>query len=428
MAAPARRTFKVHACIGRGGYGEVYRATMFSAQGEHDVAIKVLHANLDSSSQPVQRLRDERRMLAAVVHDSILRVHDLVVLEGRIGLVTEWVEGQDLHKCTFGENPLPARAAVEIIGRIADALHCAHHAPVAGGTLGLVHRDVKPANIRVGRNAQVKLLDFGIARAENVGREAHTSPDNVFGSFPYMGPERFLSANMDTSGDVYALGATLYEALTGERLWMLPLPEIYKLVMNDSRYALALEARLQVLQGDVPGPVVQLVAQMADWDPSVRPSAAEVRDRCAELAPGLPGQDVLHWCRDRDWPELRVLPGLLSGRVFEEDEVDPTQADNVGRELDWDANDQEMTVHMRAFDEPTVLRTPPPAPRKVLEPETAPVAELPAAPEPRAVRRPRGSARIMRIVLAGVFLLGLVSVVFVVTFSVMLYLLQRFGG
>ncbi|MCB9675438.1 MAG: serine/threonine protein kinase [Alphaproteobacteria bacterium] len=432
MAAVDRRTFKVHACIGRGGYGEVYRATMFAADGEHEVALKVLHADLETSSQPVQRLRDERRMLAAIVHESILRVHDLVVLEGRIGLVTEWVEGQDLNKCTRGDDPLPPRAILEVIGGIADALDAAHHAPVGGGTLGLIHRDVKPSNIRVGRKAQAKLLDFGIARAENVQREAQTSPDNVFGSFPYMAPERFLASSSEAAGDVYALGATLFEALTAERLWMLPLPEIYKLVMNDARYGLMLEERLGTLPDELGPDVAGLIRDMAAWDPMRRPSAAEVRDRCAKLAKGIAGKDLLHWCRDRDWPELRVLPGLLSGRVFEEDVIDPQEADNIGRELAWDANDQEVTVHIRGFDEPTVLRTPPPAPRADHTTErirsTGPSEPRRPAPAPPAPAAPSNGFRVARVVLALLVLLFVMAGVFVATFSVMLYLLQRFGG
>jgi hypothetical protein len=160
-----------------------------------------------------------------------------------------------------------------------------------------------------------------------------------------------------------------------------------------------------------------------------------VRDRCRAIVDTLDGADLLHWCRDREWPELRVIPGLLSGRVFEEDPVDPEDADNVGRELAWDANDQEVTVHIRAFDEPTVLRTPPPAPRAD---QTTQKVEKEVDEPPRLRRQKvsrtdpvtQSSSRVhmVRIGLALAVLATTLVLVFFATFSVMLYLLQRFGG
>ncbi len=440
MAQGSARTFKVHACVGRGGYGEVYRATMFAdGQAPLDVAVKVLHTDIDSSSQPVQRLRDERRMLAAVRHESILAVHDLVVIEGRIGLVTEWVEGQDLNKCNRGDAPISARAVVEVIGRMADALHTAHHAEVPGrGSLGLIHRDVKPSNIRIGRNATSKLLDFGIARAEHLEREAKTSPDAVFGSFPYIPPERFLHAVSAAEGDVYALGATLFEGIARDRLWRLPLREIYAMVRNRVRFGRELDARLPLLPDSTPSSVRELVREMVAWDPDDRPTAEAVRDRCRVLVAQMDGPDLLHWCRDHDWPELRVLPGLLSGRVFVEDAIDPLAADNVGRELEWDANDQPMTVNIRGFDPPTVLRTPPPANRHQAETvppgattETAHPAGLAAVfttPDPETPTSTGWFSTGVRLGLLVGFVVGAMALVFVFTFSLMLALLQSYGA
>jgi len=416
-----RRTFKVHACIGRGGYGEVYRATMFSEGISHEVALKVLHANLDQASQPVQRLRDEMRFLEALDHPSILTVHDLVVIEGRIGLVTEWIEGQDLSKCIRGSDRISTRAAVEALGRIAGALEFAHNAPVTGQkTLGLVHRDVKPANIRVGRNGQVRLLDFGVARADNIEREAKTIAGNIFGSHPYMAPERFRTSHSAPAADVYALGATLYEALKGERLWLMPLGDIFKLVVSETRYRNALKARLAELP-PTPEPVVELIENMLSWDASARPSALGVQLRCDKLRGTLSGADLFHWCRDRTWPELLILPGLFSGRVVHEDAIDPLEADNIGREVSWGTNDQDMTVHIRLKPAKTILVTPPPAPPK----------QGPGPPRTQAQSEPvsrTGGVRLVRILVALVGLFAALGLVFLLTFAVMLYLLQRLGG
>jgi serine/threonine-protein kinase len=460
------RTFKIHACVGRGGYGEVYRATMFAEDADPvEVAVKVLHQDIGTVSQPVQRLRDERRMLAAVRHESILAVHDLVVIEGRIGLVTEWVEGQDLSKCYQEDDPIPLRACVEVVGRMADALHTAHHAEVPGrGTLGLIHRDVKPSNIRIGRDATAKLLDFGIARAENLEREAKTSADAVFGSFPYIPPERFLHATSAAEGDVYALGATLFEAVARDRLWRLPLREIYAVVRSRARFDRELETRLLLLH-EAPPAVLSLISDMVAWDADDRPTAEEVRERCRILHATLEGPDLAQWCREHDWPELRIFPGLLSGRVFVEDAIDPLSADNIGRELGWDANDQPMTVQFSGFPDRKVQRgvdmsaLPSMPPTEVeeddpLDSETVvrpnpfvrsePKADLanPTTETTEAVRSTSASGRmaseqavvrrqplgLLRVAVMAALVVGAMALVFAVTFSVVIALLQSFDG
>ena len=107
-AGSERRTFQIHACLGRGGFGEVYRATMESAGGvTSEVAIKVLRADINPGSDSVKRLRDEGRLLGKLSHPSIVKVHDLVVLDGRVSLVTEYIDGQDLDQCFKGGRAPP---------------------------------------------------------------------------------------------------------------------------------------------------------------------------------------------------------------------------------------------------------------------------------------------------------------------------------
>ncbi len=127
MTTPADgRRFDVGRCIGSGGFGEVYRATMISGGGvRSEVALKVLHAGLDPRSQAIQRLADEAKLLGLLSHRSILRIHDLVLLEGRIALVTEYVDGADLDTCTHDPgDPIPRRAVLQAVAHIA--------APMAG--------------------------------------------------------------------------------------------------------------------------------------------------------------------------------------------------------------------------------------------------------------------------------------------------------
>src|SRR5690606_17230382 len=124
-------------------------------------AVKVLRRDLSVDGDAVRRLRDEGRLLARLDHPTILRAFDLVRLDGRLALVTELVEGADLAELLRADPPLPARALVEVIGRVAAALDAAHATPGPDGRpLALVHRDVKPTNVRVGRFGEVKLLDF----------------------------------------------------------------------------------------------------------------------------------------------------------------------------------------------------------------------------------------------------------------------------
>ncbi|MEM6931565.1 MAG: protein kinase, partial [Myxococcota bacterium] len=173
------RRFRLHGLLGRGGHGEVYRATMWRDGGvQSEVAVKILSSELEPGSDPVQRLEDEGRLLAALDHPVILKVFDLIVLDGRVALVSEYVEGHDLHDAIHDDN-LPLRCLVEAVGKVADALHVAWS---IGGTDGrpmrLIHRDIKPQNIRLGIHGQVKLLDFGISQATQV---AHRSSDERMG-------------------------------------------------------------------------------------------------------------------------------------------------------------------------------------------------------------------------------------------------------
>jgi hypothetical protein len=215
VPSPPGRRFQLEECLGRGGFGEVYRATMTSPSGiQSQVAVKVLHGDLDDASDALDRLRDEGRLLGLLDHPSIVRVIDLCRLEGRIALVTEYVMGADLKRCIRGSQPMPPAAVAEVVARLADALDTAWKTSAPDGTpLQLVHRDVKPANVRIGRRGEVKLLDFGIARASL--RLTRTATNLLVGSFGYLAPER-LSVRPDVgpAADVFSLGCVWYEALT----------------------------------------------------------------------------------------------------------------------------------------------------------------------------------------------------------------------
>jgi serine/threonine-protein kinase len=273
------RRFHIHSCLGRGGFGEVYRATMMSSGGVRtEVAIKVLRGDIDPGSDSVKRLRDEGRLLGALRHPAILRVHDLVLLEERVALVTEFVEGEDLDGCL--KSGMPLRSLVGVVGEVAAALDVAWNAPSPHGTgepIHLVHRDVKPANIRVGRHGEVKLLDFGIARATNVAREAQTANNAMMGSYLYMSPERFHEERVEPPADVYALGCILYEGIAGQRLFDgMTLKQIYGTMLLTRKFNAHLQARFEALPADLDPTVRQLLVEMLAADPAGQIGRAHV--------------------------------------------------------------------------------------------------------------------------------------------------------
>lgn len=331
-AGVSGRRFLIHACLGRGGFGEVYRATMTSAAGVRtEVAVKILRADIDPGSDSVKRLRDEGRLLGILSHPSILRVHDLVLLQRRVALVTEFVEGEDLDSCLAADPPLPIRPLVQVLGEVAAALDVAWNAPSPqGGPMNLVHRDVKPANIRLGRHGEVKLLDFGIARATNLDREAQTANNAMLGSYLYMAPERFHEEKVEPPSDVYALGCILFEGLTRHRLFEgMTLKQIYGVMLLSRKFNSHVEDRLKLIPADtVPG-VAALLRSLLEVDPGSRPSASQVARQCEDLAETLQGPTLKRWARNREWPHQPQIVGSLDGRdlsaeSFDVSEVAPT--------------------------------------------------------------------------------------------------------
>ncbi|MBT3223266.1 MAG: serine/threonine protein kinase [Proteobacteria bacterium] len=317
-----KRLFDFRRCLGIGGFGEVYLATMTSSGGvKTDVAVKVLHRNLDPSSQAVQRLRDEGRLLGILNHPSILRVNDLVVLDGHVSLVTEYVAGEDLDECLKAQPPLSSRALLEVIGRVADALHSAYNStPVdSKRPLHLIHRDVKPANIRIGRHGDVKLLDFGIAWATH-RREAKTQTNAVIGSSLYMAPERLDDDGpAKPSSDVFSLGCVLYEGLAGKRfLGTMSLKQQFMMTRAPGEYETYKEKQLQKIPRK-PEELIEVLTMLLDRDPSKRPAAIELSRFCDDLGDEMYGQSLRRWCQDRKWPRPPdIEDGGLTGRVISE--------------------------------------------------------------------------------------------------------------
>ena len=192
--------------IAVGGMGEVWAAT--DTVLDRTVAVKLLNPGLSQESDFVERFRAEARHSAALQHPNIATVFDYGEDDGTAYLVMELVPGQPLSQIIADRAPLSAQETVAILIQAATALAAAHEG-------GVVHRDVKPANIMVTPDGTAKLTDFGISRA--VDSAPLTQTGQVLGTAQYLSPEQALGQSATAASDIYALGVVGYEMLTGER-------------------------------------------------------------------------------------------------------------------------------------------------------------------------------------------------------------------
>lgn len=335
-----RRTFKIHRCIGKGGFGEVYEATVHvDGEAPRPVALKMLHADVDPECDAVERLRDESRMLRAIRHPNVVEADTLTVIDGRVALVTELVTGLDLFHLAR-KNPLPDGVVLAIAAAIADALWAAQTTEVDGSPLDLVHRDIKPQNIRIATDGAIKLLDFGVARTDQIEREALTGDDTLLGSIHYLAPETVETARSSHASDVYALGASLFYASTGRRLFRERGKDVVAALFDRGLFESTVRKRLVHIRD---AGIRTLVAKMLQRSPTLRPTHEEVRDEARSLL-AAHGDDPLHtFVATYEWPELDPIPGSLSGRVFEEETTEPEAVVPLAPMRAWEPDDQEAT-------------------------------------------------------------------------------------
>ncbi len=321
-----RLEFTFHQCLGRGGFGEVYLATVVRPGGlSREMAVKVLRAGLDNEAEAVRRLRDEGRMMMLLNHPSILRAQQMCKLQGRIALLTEYIEGADFSVLIKTGMQGPPRPVIAAIGEVADALHCAWStlSPETGRPLQLIHRDLKPENIRLTQHGQVKLLDFGIARSTEISRHAKTQAGDMPLTPGYAAPECFSRGEQGPASDIYALGATLYRLLTGEKLFEgMDLVKQFETAVLPKKYRPWLEERFTKLP---PHPGIRhLVGAMLAQETVQRPNATQVHELCADLVEKLEGPSLVRWTRELEFPPPRTMKNApLTGLTMREDAATP---------------------------------------------------------------------------------------------------------
>ena len=195
--------YRVESMVGRGGMGVVYRATDLSLQ--RPVALKLIAPELAENERFRERFLREPRLAASLDHPHVIPIHEAGEHDGQLYLAMRFVEGEDLKTLLVREGSLTPERALAILAQIADALDAAHRR-------GLVHRDVKPANVLLDEDGHAYLTDFGITKALG---DASTDTGRMVGTLDYLAPEQIRGGRVDGRTDCYALACVLYECLAG---------------------------------------------------------------------------------------------------------------------------------------------------------------------------------------------------------------------
>lgn len=197
--------YEITALLGKGGMGTVYRAT--DTMLGRDVALKMLHPQLTVQPQFLDRFKKEARVLAQLLHINIAVIYNFLEQNNNHFMVMEFVEGTNLEDLMKKYGSLPPQFVVPVFVQALEGLNHAHKK-------NIFHRDIKPANLMLTPEGTVKLMDFGIAKI--AGEQKMTQVNKIIGTIEYMAPELIQGKDASAASDIYAMGLTLYEVLTGK--------------------------------------------------------------------------------------------------------------------------------------------------------------------------------------------------------------------
>ncbi|MET0556638.1 MAG: protein kinase [Vicinamibacteria bacterium] len=284
MIGKAVAHYRATVRLGAGGMGEVYRAT--DSRLGREVALKVLRAELTRDADGLARFEREARLLAGLQHSNIAVIHGIEEEDGVRALVMELVEGTSLD-VRIRQGALPLSEVLPLARQVAEALEYAHERSI-------IHRDLKPANVMVTPDGQVKILDFGLAKALGaepgpgasdtaqtltVAQSDQTVKGMIMGTAAYMSPEQARGKTVDRRTDVWAFGCVLYEMLAGRRAFA------GDTITDTLATVLQGEPDWNGLPPSTPAPLAQLVRRCLDKDSKRRLQAiGEARVMLEELA------------------------------------------------------------------------------------------------------------------------------------------------
>jgi serine/threonine-protein kinase len=288
--------YRIISLLGRGGMGEVYRATDLKLN--QAVALKLLPKDMAGDERLLERLYGEVRLARQISHPNVCRVYDIGEFDGIAYISMEYVDGEDLASLLTRIGRLPYDKALEIARRLCAGLAAAHDK-------GVVHRDLKPANIMVDRRGQVFITDFGLASTARDLKGAEVRS----GTPAYMAPEQLTGREVSIRSDIYALGLILYEMLSGRRAF------------EHRRDTTLKPPPIEHIVRDVDAAVAGCIGRCLELDPRDRPASALAvaaalpgGNRLAEaLAAGVtPSPQMVAASRDTDAISIRTAVSCLS--------------------------------------------------------------------------------------------------------------------
>jgi serine/threonine protein kinase len=349
MSTPLPQTFGRYVLrerVGQGGMAEVFRATLAGFGGfERPIAIKRMFRDYGSDPAFVEMLTDEAKIVCQLAHPNIVSVLDAGEQDGYYYLAFEYIDGVDLFRLLQRHHEtgrsLPVGLAAYIVAELCAALDHAHGRLAADGSaLGIVHRDVSPQNVLLSLAGEVKLTDFGIAKAAL--RYTHTQAGLVKGKIYYMSPEQVLGQPIDHRSDLFAAGILLYECLTTQPLYNeVDTHKLYDLV-STANYQWPDDQRARV-----PEPLLAVVTQALQVSPAARFASGRAMREAIVVAMQRAG---IVADREAFARYLRETYGLQEGRPSYAP-VQPPRLTSHHQDERW--NSQVSQVPVAMGDDPT---------------------------------------------------------------------------
>jgi len=374
------RQFTFDRCLGRGGFGEVYLAHQKMTNGEtRRVAVKLIRADLRGTKQEAMRqLRSEARVLSLISHPNIPNVHEMLWIDGSLALISSYIPGIDLGTFCKRQHVMPERALLEIIGHVATALDAAWKtpSPETNEPLQLVHRDIKPDNIRVSLDGTVSLLDFGLVHTAELAKgEGRDAGEHTY-TRGYLAPETLTTGQRGPESDIYALGISAFRLLSGRRLYaQTSLPERYQTARDKQRYNAFVTKRLDELGYTA---VRILIESMLRHQANRRPTAESIAASAFALADENDSVGLATWAAQMGPDDPQSFESHLTGHTLTGE--DPTQVDSGSSPRHRSSGPITLPPHVLADLSPE-LQAVAEATAEVFP--TSEVARVPAKPAPR---------------------------------------------
>ena len=307
-----KRRYKLLGKIGGGGMAVVYKA--LDTYLDQEVAVKILRQQYTNDNEFIRRFRREAESVTSLSHKNVVSICDVGEEKDIYYIVMEYIEGYTLKEYIQKKGTIPAPEAVEIAGKIAAALEHAHQNDI-------VHRDIKPHNILIGNNGEVKVTDFGIARAVSQATITHTG--SVLGSVHYLSPEQARGGLTDEKTDLYSLGIVLYEMVTGTLPFSgdSPISVALKHLQEDFIYP-------RQIDSEIPQSIENIILKALVKDPAKRYASATemLRDLETALNPERINEPKIQIDSDEmtDEEKTMVLPALTEFDYDSDSEEDNT--------------------------------------------------------------------------------------------------------